>query len=354
MTDDDPCLTVCQVFRPWMNQLFLTEYDNVMDDTKKASRVEWLCAAMIDFIPVVLITYLDIFLNRHMCLSGTMSALAILLAVYMLLKDFLFDGRSFGKRFVDIRVVWPEDSDKSCLIIRNLPLSLMVLLWGCHDMSQIFELPSNWLKLGFELYIWADLICVALKGKTLGDYFAHTSLEVSGDPNYVLHKKATKRIACLVIVLILSLRVANFISPSNLLYIDESLMYILYPYVLYLAPFFPYMCALYVLYKIIKTYLQGDGIDVEVVVMILILLIAVPVICFLLMSFLDRFSPPSDIFPILFIALMIIAVIIFPVVYLCEEIVRRKELRWLIYALVSLREIISLSPYFLCLTNDSY
>ncbi len=309
---------------------------------------------MIDFIPVVLFYYLDSFLSRRMCYYGTLSVLSILLAVYMLLKDFLFEGRSFGKRFVDIRVVRPENSDKSCLIIRNLPLSLMVLLWGCQDMSQIFELPSRWLKLGFVLYMWADFICVALKGKALGDCLAHTSLEVCGDPNYVLHKKATKRIACLVIVLILSLRVANFISPSNLLYIDESLMYILYPYVLYLAPFFPYMCALYVLYKIIKTYLQGDGIDVEVVVMILILLIAVPVICFLLMSFLDRFSPPSDIFPILFIALMIIAVIIFPVVYLCEEIVRRKELRWLIYALVSLREIISLSPYFLCLTNDSY
>ncbi len=293
---------------------------------------------MIDFIPVVLITYLDIFLNRHMCLSGTMSALAILLAVYMLLKDFLFDGRSFGKRFVDIRVVWPEDSDKSCLIIRNLPLSLMVLLWGCHDMSQIFELPSNWLKLGFELYIWADLICVALKGKTLGDYFAHTSLEVSGDPNYVLHKSATKRIACFVIVLILSLYEAGYISPSSLLFAsmpleDHSLIFCVNS----LYYIFLFSCSLFVSYKIIREYLQGKGIDVVVIIMIVILLFLPSVIKWLSLLWL---MIPNKILFISFILMHIVAVMV-PVVYLCEKIIRRMDLRWTIYVLALAGTIIN-------------
>lgn len=301
-----------------------------MDDTKKASRVEWLCAAMIDFIPVVLITYLDIFLNRHMCLSGTMSALAILLAVYMLLKDYLFDGRSWGKRFVDIRVVWPEDSDKTRLVYRNLPLSLMILLWGWRDLEQIILIPSHWLRLGFVIYMWVDLICVALKGKTLGDCFAHTSLEVSGDPNYVLHKSATKRIACLVIVLILSLYEAGYISPSNLLLTGKPLEdYSLVFYVNSLYYIFLFSCSLFVSYKIIREYLQGKGIDVVVIIMIVILLFVPSVIKSLSLLWL---MIPNKILLISFILMHIVSVMV-PVVYLCEKIVNRIELRWVIYVL---------------------
>lgn len=301
-----------------------------MNDTKKVSRIEWLCAAMIDFIPAVLFTYLEIFLKKHLCLSETISALAILLAVYMLLKDFLFDGRSLGKRFVDIRVVWPEDSDKTRLVYRNLPLSLMILLWGWRDLEQIILFPSHWLRLGFVIYMWADLICVALKGKTLGDCFAHTSLEVSGDPNYVLHKSATKRIACFVIVLILSLYEAGYISPSNLLLTGKPLEdYSLVFYVNSLYYIFLFSCSLFVSYKIIREYLQGKGIDVVVIIMIVILLFVPSVIKSLSLLWL---MIPNKILLISFILMHIVSVMV-PVVYLCEKIVNRIELRWVIYVL---------------------
>ena len=301
-----------------------------MDDTKKASRVEWLCAAMIDFIPVVLFSYLEIFLGKHLCLSETISALAILLAVYMLLKDYLFDGRSWGKRFVDIRVVWPEDSDKACLIYRNLPLSLMILLWGWRDLEQIIHIPYYMLRFGFVLYIWADLICVALKGKTLGDCFAHTSLEVCGDPNYVLHKNATKRIACFIIVLIMSLYEAGYISPSNLLLTGKpSEDYSLVFYVNSLYYIFLFSCSLFVSYKIIREYLQGKGIDVVVIIMIVILLFVPSVIKLLSLLWL---MIPNKILLISFILMHIVSVMV-PVVYLCEKIVNRIELRWVIYVL---------------------
>lgn len=294
---------------------------------------------MIDFIPVVLFYCLDIFLTaNHMSLFGTNSAFAILFAVYMLLKDYLFDGRSWGKRFVDIRVVWPEDSGKACLIYRNLPLSLLILLWGWRDLEQIIHIPSCWLKFGFVLYIWADLICVALKGKTLGDYFAHTSLEVSGDPNYVLHKSATKRIACFVIVLILSLYEAGYISPSSLLFAsmpleDHSLIFCVNS----LYYIFLFSCSLFVSYKIIREYLQGKGIDVVVIIMIVILLFLPSVIKWLSLLWL---MIPNKILFISFILMHIVAVMV-PVVYLCEKIIRRMDLRWTIYVLALAGTIIN-------------
>ena len=166
---------------------------------------------MIDFIPIIIFSKFEMFLRQYLCFQDAISVISILLAVYMLLKDFLFDGRSIGKRFVNIRIVRPDNYDKDCLILRNLPLSLMVLLLVWQDMTQYIHLPL--MRLGFVLYMWADFICFAQKGKTIGDCLAHTSLEVSEDPNYLLQKDVSKRIACFVVVLILLEYEGGFVSP---------------------------------------------------------------------------------------------------------------------------------------------
>ncbi len=292
-----------------------------MSDTKKASRVEWLCAAMIDFIPAVFFRQLTGFLSHDLGFSDLSYVLAILLAVYILLKDFFFDGRSVGKRLVGIQIVRPEDSDKFRLILRNLPLSLMVLLWGWQE----FSIPTSMWLLGFVFYMWANFICVALKRKTLGDCLAHTSLVVCEDPNNMFHKNATKRIACLIVVLILTLYEASYISPEwPYLVLSQDHCYPSFVHLLYL--YFPYLCALYVFYKIIKAYLQNKDIDATVIVMIAILLFIVPAVSSLLSecNILLHFS---------FLLLHIVTTM-FPVVYLCKKLIRQTGLRWIIYVMV--------------------
>lgn len=295
---------------------------NVMSDTKKASRVEWLCAAMIDFIPAVFFRQLTGFLSHDLGFSDLTYVLAILLAVYILLKDFFFDGRSVGKRLVGIQIVRLEESDKSCLILRNLPLSLMVLLWGWQE----FSIPTSMWLLGFVFYMWADFICFALKGKTLGDCLAHTSIEVCEDQNNIFHKNTTKRIACLIVVLILTIYEASFISPVWPLILSQDFYYSSSFVNHYLFIYFPYLCVLYVFYKIIKEYSQSKDIDATVIVMIAILLFIVPAVSSLLSE--------CNILLLFSFLLLHIVTTMFPVLYLCKKFIRRTALRWIIYVMV--------------------
>lgn len=311
-----------------------------MSDTKKASRVEWLCAAMIDFIPAVFFRQLTGFLSHDLGVSDLTYVLAILLAVYILLKDFFFDGRSEGKRLVGIQIVRPEESDKSCLILRNLPLSLMVLLWGWQE----FSIPTSMWLLGFVFYMWADFICFALKGKTLGDCLANTSLEVCEDQNNMFHKNTTKRIACLIVVLILTIYEASFISPVWPLILSQDFYYYSSFVDHYLFIYFPYLCVLYVFYKIIKEYSQSKDIDSTVIVMIIMFLFAPPFINYLSLS-------SDNNFLVLFFILIHIVITMFPVVYLCKKFIRQTGLRWIIYVMVLVGVILCNIPNIWCLIS---
>ena len=220
-----------------------------MNNSKKASRIEWLCAAMIDFIPIISFEALRGFLKQCLFLKETIYVTIILLAVYMLLKDFFFDGRSIGKRFVNIQIVRPENSRKSCLILRNLPISLVTLIWlGSLDIEMI---PLS-LCIMFSLYMWADFICFALKGKTIGDCLSHTTLEVSENPNFLLQKNVSKRIACFVVALILFGFEGISVSPYllNILF-DETLISLLnlsytQSFSIFHSIHILYQCAIYV------------------------------------------------------------------------------------------------------------
>lgn len=228
-----------------------------MNDSKKVSRIEWLCAAMIDFIPIIIFSKLEmIFLNQHLCFRDAIFVATVLLAVYMLLKDFLFDGRSIGKRFVNIRIVRPENYDKDCLILRNLPLSVVLLMWLLCDLNMF---PSE-SRILFILYMWADIICFALKGKTIGDSLAHTTLEVSENPNFLLQKNVSKRIACFVVVLILFgnegfsvspfFLVKTFAETFNLLQIPTLYTH-LFSFLFWINTLYTCVVYVYILYKMI-------------------------------------------------------------------------------------------------------
>lgn len=227
-----------------------------MNDSKKVSRIEWLCAAMIDFIPITILSILALLLLLHqnMCFHNAITVMTVPFAVYMLLKDFFFDGRSIGKRFVNIRIVRPENSGKSCLILRNLPLFLVIFLWM---FTNIYKLSSEF-RILFVLYMWADFICFSQKGKTIGDCLAHTTLEVSEDPSFLLQKNVSKRIACFVVVLVLFVSEGFSVSPLHLVTTLKDIFITqqnqsLFTYSLhYINILYPCVIYVYILYKMVE------------------------------------------------------------------------------------------------------
>lgn len=233
-------------------------------DSKKVSRIEWLCAAMIDFIPIIImysfchlftgILFYDyeFYFSKELYFRDITFVPTILLAVYMLLKDFLFDGRSIGKRFVNIRIVRPENFGKFRLILRNLPIFLVTLI-VLFSNTIIDFLPYK-LSHVFPLYMWADFICFATKGKTIGDCLAHTNLEVSEDPSFLLQKNVSKRIACFVVVLILFRFEGFYVSPGEL----ARLLDLSYTQYQYLYILFQFVAYVYIFYKLIEyRHLRG-------------------------------------------------------------------------------------------------
>ena len=214
----------------------------------------------------------------------------------------------------------------------------MVLLWGWQE----FTIPTSMWLLGFVFYMWADFICVALKGKTLGDCLAHTSLEVCEDQNNMFHKNTTKRIVCLIVVLILTIYEASFISPVWPLILSQDFYYSSSFVDHYLFIYFPYLCVLYVFYKIIKEYSQSKDIDSTVIVMIIMFLFAAPFINYLSLS-------SDNNLLVLFFILIHIVITMFPVVYLCKKFIRQTGLRWIIYVMVLVGVILCNIPNIWCL-----
>ena len=188
-----------------------------MNEGKKISNAEWLCAFMIDLLPisllnvflnVILITFLTFEIGTIQEAIRTISiTTALLVFPYLLLKDAF--GGGLGNKIVGITV--SKNGEKPSFFISILRNFLLAIC---------FVLPpflSSWTNNNFLIintlffFIAVELVCVRLTNKTIGDAICRTELDRS--ENYVPNK-INNRTLCITTIIIIFTFTKNFFTPN--------------------------------------------------------------------------------------------------------------------------------------------
>lgn len=196
-----------------------------MSNSQNVSKAEWLCAALIDFLPIAILTKLPIIVyniaaivsyctkdqGNHSWESPSMREnvsiiLLCLSALYLLLKDSF--GLSLGKRIMGIKLQKEgEDAVMDLCLLRNLVLALFYV----HCFIFIID-PGNtnfFLKNLFFFYCIAELICVYFTNRTIGDNICQ--LQLVKCENYVPSKLNNRTFCIIAIILLFTLVVDSFV-----------------------------------------------------------------------------------------------------------------------------------------------
>jgi len=135
---------------------------------KKADMVHRALAKLIDFLVMGFLSTIPSFV-------GVAAA-----CTYILISDG-FQGRSFGKRLIGLRVMVDRDGQHPCSfrdsMIRNLPYAVVIVLAGIPILNWILFPTVGLFIVAVEAYfVYADD-----KGIRLGDIFADTQV-IDGNP----------------------------------------------------------------------------------------------------------------------------------------------------------------------------
>ena len=194
----------------------------------KASKAEWLCAALIDIFTIVyiirIIYYLCSFLPLNLCDTNTDNDVILHILFFLLLvsKDLFFGQRSFGKHVVGIAV---EKENRTLpawlLLLRNLPLALFYV----H-----FFLPSCGIKNlvtenSFVFYYVLEMLCVNFTGKTIGDHICGSELTRKEAEQTALSDKFDNRTVLIVTCMILFFLCNSVFFPCLVLPIEDFNLY---------------------------------------------------------------------------------------------------------------------------------
>lgn len=192
-----------------------------MDTNQNVSKAEWLCAALIDFLPIAIIDRLFyavtyIIWSFSLCsakmedgslswnntdnqnfISNVNIAFLALYAAYILLKDAF--GWSLGKRILGIKLQKnDEKAGKLVCVLRNM---LLAICFGvgfyCIRHYQNF---NNFLLNLFFFYCVAELLCVSFTNRTIGDNICQLKMVRNDD---FVPGKINDHTYCIVTIIVL-------------------------------------------------------------------------------------------------------------------------------------------------------
>ena len=204
---------------------------NNSQNVSNVSKAEWLCAALIDFLPIAIlnnlphivyniitaVSYSSYFKTGEgswhnpvdAVLSNKISLiLMVLSAVYLLTKDAF--GICLGKRIMGIKLQREgNDVGMAFCLLRNLLLA--VFFMRCFTLTGDPVNIGNFSRNIFFIYCVAELVCVNFTNKTIGDNIFQ--LQLVRDENFV-PSKINNRTNCLIVTCILFAMYPNFCLPN--------------------------------------------------------------------------------------------------------------------------------------------
>ena len=199
-----------------------------MNNSQNVSKAEWLCAALIDLLPIAILgrlhgvanIILDIIfraaknINIHIIditwfIDITWSTIYIIFfwgaALYLLLKDAF--GLSLGKRIMGIKLQKEgNDASMGWCLLRNLILALFYV----HCFIPVVNPDTTNFFLGnlFFFYCVAELLCVCFTNRTIGDNICQ--LQLVKRESYVPTKVNDHTFCIIAIIILCSLTIAIF------------------------------------------------------------------------------------------------------------------------------------------------
>ena len=197
---------------------------NDSQNVSNVSKAEWLCAALIDFLPIAILTEIPTMVNM---IAGIVSyctrepgsyswhtpslsqtvfvVLMILSALYLLLKDSF--GFSLGKRIMGIKLQKEEnDASMALCLLRNLILALFYV--RCFIFVVNPDTTNFFLRNLFLFYCIAELLCVNFTNRTIGDNICQ--LQLVKRENYVPTKVNDHTFCIIAIIILCSLTIGIF------------------------------------------------------------------------------------------------------------------------------------------------
>ena len=192
---------------------------NNSQNVSNVSKTEWLCAALIDFLPIAIlgclhgVANLILFraarnINTHI-IDITAQTIYIIFfwgaALYLLLKDAF--GLSIGKRIMGIKLQKEgNDASMALCMLRNLILALFYV----HCFIPVVNPDTTNFFLGnlFFFYCVAELLCVCFTNRTIGDNICQ--LQLVKRENYVPTKVNDHTFCIIAIIILCSLTIAIF------------------------------------------------------------------------------------------------------------------------------------------------
>ena len=190
-----------------------------MNNPQNVSKAEWLCAALIDFLPIAIlgclrgVANLILFraarnINIHIIDITDLTIYIIFFwgaALYLLLKDAF--GLSIGKRIMGIKLQKEgNDASMGWCLLRNLILALFYV----HCFIPVVNPDTTNFFLGnlFFFYCVAELLCVCFTNRTIGDNICQ--LQLVKRENYVPTKVNDHTFCIIAIIILCSLTIAIF------------------------------------------------------------------------------------------------------------------------------------------------
>lgn len=180
-----------------------------------ASKTEWMCAAIIDYLIAVTISSIYLcfsYFSRKFCVNVDKQFIEIVVyafaTLYLLTKDLMLGGRSVGKRAVGIDAYsGREPLNKWLSLVRNLPLAL-VFFTSSVLRADYFDL--------FFFYVVFEYACFWAMGKSAGDLLCSCRLISVGDNEWVESLDIPRRTVYLGIIAVLFwfVKIAPSISPN--------------------------------------------------------------------------------------------------------------------------------------------
>ena len=154
-----------------------------MNNSQNVSKTEWLCAALIDFLPIAIlgrlhgVANLILFraarnINTHIIDITDLTIYIIFFggaALYLLLKDAF--GLSIGKRIMGIKLQKKgNDASMAMCLLRNLILALFYV--RCFILVVNPDTTNFFLGNLFFFYCMAELLCVYFTNRTIGQHLS--------------------------------------------------------------------------------------------------------------------------------------------------------------------------------------
>ncbi len=206
-----------------------------MNNSQNVSKAEWLCAALIDFLPIAILVQIpgiayNIATIISYCtrdpesrswhspsMSNNVSTIVMALsALYLLLKDTF--GLSLGKRIMGIKLQkGGNDASMFLCLLRNLILALFCIrcfILIINPQTTSFFLRSLFVNL-FFVYCVAELLCVNFTNRTIGDTICQ--LQMVRRENYVPTKVNDRTFCIIAIIVLFALTMDVFMPRAYLL-----------------------------------------------------------------------------------------------------------------------------------------